>query len=75
MGMPLKVIGIGNSVGVVLPREVLARLKVQKGDTVYLTEGPEGYSLTPYDERFAAQVEAAEDFMRDYRDVLRELAK
>ncbi len=75
MGIPLKLTKVGNSTGVVLPKEVLARLKLAKGDVVYLTETSEGYQITPYDERFARQVEAAEDFMREYRDVLRELAK
>lgn len=75
MGVALKLTRIGNSTGAVIPKEVLARLKVGRGDTVYLTETPEGYSLTAYDERFARQVEAAEEFMQEYRDVLRELAK
>jgi putative addiction module antidote len=75
MGLSLKVTTVGNSTGVILPKEALARLKVKKGDKVYLTESPGGYSLTAFDERFASQVEAAEDFMKEYRDVFRELAK
>lgn len=75
MGIPLKLTGIGNSTGVVLPKDVLGKMKVAKGDTLYLTETEDGYALTPFDERFAKQVEAAEDFMKKYRDVLRELAK
>ena len=75
MGITLKLTTIGNSTGVILPKEVLAKLRVEKGDTVYLTEFPEGFLVTPYDERFARQVEAAEDFMKEYRDVLKELAK
>jgi len=71
----LKVTTVGNSTGVVLPREVLSRLKVQKGDVLYLTESPDGYKITPYDEEFSQQMEAAERVMRDNRDVLRELAK
>ena len=71
----LKVTTVGNSTGVVLPKEVLARLKVGRGDTVYLVETPEGYELTPYDESFARQVRAAEKVMREQRDVLRELAR
>jgi putative addiction module antidote len=71
----LKVTTVGNSTGVVLPREVLSRLKVQKGDVLYLTESPDGYKITPYDQEFAQQMEAAERVMRDNRDVLRELAK
>ena len=71
----LKVTTVGNSTGVVLPKEVLSRLKVQKGDVLYLTESPDGYKITPYDEEFARQMEAAERVMKDNRDVLRELAK
>ena len=75
MRITLKLTTIGNSTGVILPKRVLAKLRVKKGDTVYLTESPEGFLVTPYDERFARQVEAAEDFMKEYRDVLKELAK
>ena len=75
MGRAIKVTRIGNSTGIVLPKEVLSGMKVHKGDTVYLTETPEGYLITPYDEQFTRQVEAADKFMREYRDVLRELAK
>ena len=75
MGIALKLTAVGNSTGVILQKEVLAGMKTHKGDTVYLTETPDGYLLTPYDERFVRQVEAAEGFMSKYRDVLRELAK
>jgi hypothetical protein len=52
----------------------MARLKVQKGDTVYLTEAPEGgYRITPYD--FERQMKLAEEIMHDDRDILRALAK
>jgi putative addiction module antidote len=71
----LKITTVGNSAGVVLPREVLARLKVQRGDTVYLVETPDGFRITPYDEEFARQMDAAERIMREDRDVLRALAK
>lgn len=71
----LKVTAVGNSAGVVLPKEVLSRLKVQKGDTLYLTETSDGYQITPYDEAFSRQMEAAERILRENRDVLRELAK
>ena len=75
MGVAIKVTRIGNSTGIILPKEVLSGMKVRKGDTVYLTETHDGYLITPYDEQFARQVEAADEFMREYRDVLRELAK
>ena len=75
MGIPLKIRKVGNSAGVVLTKDVMARLKVKNGDTVFLTEAPDGYLLTPYDEAFVDQVEAADAFMGEYRDVLRKLAQ
>ncbi|MBB3276807.1 MULTISPECIES: AbrB/MazE/SpoVT family DNA-binding domain-containing protein [Pseudoxanthomonas] len=71
----LKLNRIGNSVGLVLPRDVLSRLKVAEGDTLYLTEAPDGYRLTPFDPEFARQMDAAEQIMRENRDVLRKLAE
>lgn len=71
----LKLTQIGNSVGVVLPKEVLARLKLEKGDTLFLTESPEGVALTPYDPTLAAQVEIGREFMREFRDTFHALAK
>lgn len=73
--IPLKLTRIGNSVGVVLPKETLAKLALDAGDTVFLTESPDGYRLTPYDPEFEAQMKVARDVMRDRREVLRELAK
>jgi putative addiction module antidote len=63
----LKLTQIGNSVGVILPKEVLARLKLEKGDTVYLTDTPEGLALTPLDPSFEQQLEIGREFMREYR--------
>ena len=71
----LKITGIGNSVGVVLPKDLLARLRVQKGDRLYAVETPNGIELTPYDPVFAAQMDAAEAVMREDRDVLKKLAE
>lgn len=71
----LKINRIGNSVGVILPKEVLAKLRVQEGDMLYLTEAPDGYRVTPHDPEFARQMEVAEQVMRRRRDALRELAK
>lgn len=71
----LKLSRIGNSVGVVLPKDVLARLRVREGDRLYLTEGPDGYRITPFDPELARQMEVAEQVMRENRDVLRQLAK
>ncbi|MGE0425304.1 MAG: AbrB/MazE/SpoVT family DNA-binding domain-containing protein [Reyranellaceae bacterium] len=73
--MKVKVTTVGNSVGVVLPKEVLARLKIDKGDTLTLVETPNGIELTPYDSEFDAVMEAARKGMRKYRNALRELAK
>ncbi|MBS0444857.1 MAG: AbrB/MazE/SpoVT family DNA-binding domain-containing protein [Proteobacteria bacterium] len=71
----LKLTQIGNSVGVILPKEVLARLKVEKGDMLYLTDAPGGVTLTPHNPEFATQMDAARDIMKQRRHVLRELAK
>lgn len=71
----LKLTQIGNSVGLVLPKEMLARLKLEKGDTVFVTETPEGYGLTPYDPTLVEQVELGREFMREFRDTFHELAK
>ena len=71
----LKLTQIGNSVGVILPKEVLARLKLEKGDTLYLTDAVNGVMLTPYSAEFEAQMTAARGVMKKRRNVLRELAK
>ena len=71
----LKLTQIGNSVGVILPKEVLARLKLEKGDTLYLTESPDGMRITPHDPVFESQMESAREIMKNRRAVLRELAK
>ena len=73
--LALKVRKIGNSLGLVLPREALSRLNVSEGETLYLTESPDNtYRLTAYDEAFAGQVREAEAIMKEDRDILRELA-
>ena len=71
----LRLTSIGNSAGLVLPKDVLARLKLDKGDSVYLTEAPDGYRLTPYDPEFESQMTLARRVMKKRRAVLRELAK
>jgi putative addiction module antidote len=73
--IPLKVTRIGNSLGVVLPKDAVSRLKVEPGDALYLTEAPDGYRLTAYDPEFEKQMEIARDVMKRRRNVLRELAK
>mgnify|MGYP001117372912 CR=1 FL=1 len=71
----LKLTQIGNSVGLILPKETLARLKLVKGDTVFLTDTPEGLAITPYDANLEAQIDAGRDFMREFRNTFHELAK
>jgi putative addiction module antidote len=72
----LKIRKIGNSLGVVLPREVLSRLNAGDGERLYLIEGPDGtYRLTPYDPGFEKKMHKAEDIMARYRNTLRALAK
>jgi putative addiction module antidote len=65
---------IGNSTGVILPKEAVARLKVKKGDSVFLIETPEGYSISPYDPEFETQMVAARKGMAKYRNALHVLA-
>jgi putative addiction module antidote len=71
----LKLTQIGNSVGVILPREMLAKLGMSKGDTIYAIEQPDGVRLTVADPDFAAQMDVARQVMKERRAVLRELAK
>lgn len=71
----LKITTVGNSAGVVLPKEILERLRVSKGDELYLVEEPDGFKLTPYNREFVDQMKAAEDIMRSDRDVLKVLAE
>jgi putative addiction module antidote len=71
----LKLTQIGNSVGVILPKELLAKLGVSKGDTVYAIDQPDGIRLTVSDPDFEAQMAVARRIMKKRRAVLRELAK
>jgi putative addiction module antidote len=73
--MKLKVTTVGSSAGIVLPKEVLTKLKVVKGDSIFLTESPDGFRITPYDPTFERQMELADKVMRERRDVFRALAK
>ena len=72
--MQLKIIAVGNSAGVLLPKELLARLRVEKGDSMYVAETPDGIKLMPHDPALAAQMEVAERVMRKRRNLLRKLA-
>ena len=71
----LKLTQIGNSVGLILPKDVLARLKLQKGDTVYLTDAPGSITISPNDPTFEEQLALGREFMREYRDTFNALAK
>jgi putative addiction module antidote len=73
--MKLKITTIGNSAGVILPKELLAWLRVAKGDELYALETPDGIKLTSYDPTLAKQMEVAEKVMRKDRNVLRKLAQ
>jgi len=71
-----KVTTVGSSAGFILNKEAMSKLKVKKGDTVYLTETPDGgYRLTPFNPDFARQMALADEIMHDDRDILRALAK
>lgn len=73
--LALKITKIGNSSGLVLPKEAMAVLGVEQGDIVYLTQSPDGFRLTPYDPDFERQVAIMKRVARKRRNVLRELAK
>jgi putative addiction module antidote len=73
--MKLKITTVGNSAGVVLPKELLARLRLEKGDVLFATELPDGIKLVPYDPEFERQLEVAERIMRRRRTLLRKLSE
>lgn len=71
----LKLTAIGTSTGAVIPKEMLTRLKVGKGDTLYAIETAEGYLITPYDPAIEEQLQAGREFMKEYRETFKALAK
>jgi putative addiction module antidote len=73
--MKLKITTVGNSAGIILPKELLTRLRLEKGDELYALETPDGIKLTVFDPELAAQMEVAERVMREDRHVLHKLAK
>jgi putative addiction module antidote len=75
MATSVKITTVGNSAGIVLPKEILARLRVEKGDNLYIVDTPDGITLTPFDQDFAEEMESAKRVMRKHRDVLRKLAQ
>ena len=75
MTTTVKIISVGNSAGIILPKELLEKLRVSKGDTLTVTESPTGVNLTAYDEKIARQMQVAEQVMKDNRNMLRKLAQ
>jgi putative addiction module antidote len=75
MNKPLKLIPIGNSTGVILPKEVLRDLGAEQGQSISYVKTPEGIELRPYDAEFERQMDVLRDVMRRRRNALRELAK
>jgi putative addiction module antidote len=75
MANTVKITTIGNSAGVILPKETLARLNVEKGDQLYVTDTPNGIELSVYRSDFVETIETARKIMRENRDVLRRLAE
>lgn len=71
----LKITTVGASAGIILNKEVMARLRVKKGDALFLTEAPGGYRLTPYDPEFERQIKLADEIMHDDRDILKALSR
>jgi len=75
MTTTVKITSIGNSAGIILPKELLEKLRVSKGDVLTVTETPDGINLNPFDEKVARQMEVAERVMRENRNMLRKLAQ
>ena len=71
----LKLTTIGSSTGAVFPKELLARMKLEKGDQLFAVETPDGFLLTPYDPTIKEQLEIGRDFMRQYRDTFKVLSE
>jgi len=75
MSRKLKVMAIGNSTGVILPKELLEKLRVSRGDELMVHETPDGILLSPFDDQFSRQMDVAEKIMRRRRNLLRKLAE
>jgi len=73
--MKLKLRAVGTSTGVLLPKEMLLRMKLKKDDSIFAVETPEGYLLTPYDPEVEKQLKKGREFMGKFRDTFRALAK
>jgi len=75
MATVTKIVAIGNSSGIILPKETLARMNVKKGDPVYVSEVGGNLQISPYDEEFGAKMKVADDIIRRYRDAFKKLAE
>lgn len=75
MSQKLKLTTVGNSTGVIFPKDLLERLRLEKGDELHVLETPDGIKLVPFDPEFARQLDVAERVMREDRDILRKLAE
>ena len=75
MNKPLKIAKFGNSAGVILPKEMLAKLRADVGDNIFVSETPDGFNITTHDPEFARQMALAEKIMREDRDILHVLAQ
>jgi putative addiction module antidote len=75
MADTLKLTAVGTSTGLVIPKEMLSRMKVERGDVLHVVETPDGYLLTPYDPKVAKQLEAGRKFMLENRDTFKALAE
>jgi putative addiction module antidote len=75
MADTVKITTVGSSAGIVLPKEILRRLRVEKGDLLYVIDTPNGIELTPYDNEFARKLEVGKRVMRENRNLLRKLAE
>jgi putative addiction module antidote len=75
MNKPLKIVAVGNSTGVILPKDLLASLRLDRGDELFPVKTPNGVELRVYDPEFEAQMDAARSVMKCRKNVLRELAK
>lgn len=71
----LRITTVGNSTGVILPKELLEKLRVQRGDELMVLETPDGITLTPYNAEFSQQMDVAEQIMRKRRNLLKKLAE
>jgi putative addiction module antidote len=71
----LKLTAVGTSTGIVIPKEMLKRLKVERGDSLFVIETPNGYLLTPHDPAVEEELKIGRRFMREYRETFKALAK